>query len=151
MTLEATTTSMRRSHEYTGRALVPSGWTHPDPDSTVSWPRWNQGIRVTFTAPEDSDTDDEIAVIDHWVGPVPYNHYRAVCREGTQAERSPVRTGLGRCLGELSIPLPHGRNRHHQGQRQRLVPLPNGFGTLAWLAYRPSTSSGRTIIVTRIK
>lgn len=31
------------------------------------------------------------------------------------------------------------------------APFPNGFSILAWLAFRPSTSSGRTVIVTTTK
>ena len=76
--------------KYNQRLLVPTGWTHPDPDEADSWreftSNWNQGIRVTFTAPEDSDTDDEISVLDHFVIPLPYDHYRP-CRQETQAER----------------------------------------------------------------
>ena len=47
---------------------------------------WSQGVRVTFTAPEDSDAEDDIVVVDHSVFATPYNHYRP-CSEGTQAER----------------------------------------------------------------
>ena len=76
--------------KYNQRLLVPTGWTHPDPDEADSWKEfsynWNQGVRVTFTAPEDSDTDDEISVMDHFVIPLPYDHYRP-CRQDTQAER----------------------------------------------------------------
>ena len=76
--------------EYSQSLLVPSGWTHPDPDEapyrTESSYNWSQGIRVTFTAPEDSDTEDEVAVISHFVSPLPYAHYRP-CRQETQADR----------------------------------------------------------------
>ena len=78
------------AHEYTGKLLVPSGWAHPDPDEADSWQdftyNWNSGVRVTFTAPEDADTDDEVSVLDHFVIPLPYDHYRP-CRQETQAER----------------------------------------------------------------
>ena len=74
----------------TDSLLVPSGWTHPAPDEAPQWSEraytWNQGVRVTFTAPEDSDTDDEVAVMDHSVSPLPYDHYRP-CRQDVQAER----------------------------------------------------------------
>ena len=82
------------AHEFSGSVLVPTGWTHPDPDQVDSWREssntWNQGVRVTFTAPEDSDTDDEVAVIDHFVIAVSYGHYRP-CEQGTQAEREQCR------------------------------------------------------------
>ena len=78
------------AHAYAGSLLTPSGWTHPDPDEAPQWSErayaWNQGVRVTFTAPEDSDTDDEVALIDHFVFPLPYNHYRP-CRQDDQMER----------------------------------------------------------------
>ncbi len=78
------------AHQYTGKLLVPTGWTHPDPDEASTWQdftyNWNSGVRVTFTAPEDSDTDDEVSVLDHFVIPLPYDHYRP-CRQETQAER----------------------------------------------------------------
>ena len=41
---------------------------------------------MTFTAPEDADSDDELAVMDHFVTPLPYDYYRP-CRQETQAER----------------------------------------------------------------
>ena len=69
---------------------MPTNWTHPDPDEAPYWQdltyNWNSGVRVTFTAPEDSDTDDEISVLDHFVIPLPYDHYKP-CRQETQAER----------------------------------------------------------------
>ena len=76
--------------EYNQSLLTPSGWTHPDPDEVDYWKEfsynWNQGVRVTFTAPEDGDTDDEVALMHHFVTPLPYDHYRP-CRQETQAER----------------------------------------------------------------
>ena len=76
--------------KYNRSLLAPAGWTHPDPDEAPYWTdftyNWNQGIRVTFTAPEDGDTDDEVSVIDHIVIPLPYDYYRP-CRQDTQAER----------------------------------------------------------------
>ena len=78
------------AHEFSGSVLVPTGWTHPDPDQVESWREssntWNQGVRVTFIAPEDSDTDDEVALMYHFVTPLPYDHYRP-CRQETQVER----------------------------------------------------------------
>ena len=75
---------------YNQSLLVPSGWTHPDPDEVDSWSEfaynWNQGVRVTFTAPKDADTEDEVAVMAHFVSPLPYGDYRP-CRQEDQAER----------------------------------------------------------------
>ena len=77
--------------EFNQSLLVPSGWTHPDPDEAPYWTgflyNWNQGVRVTFTAPEDADTEDEVSVLDHIVMPLPYDHYRP-CRQEDQAERN---------------------------------------------------------------
>ena len=76
--------------EYSQSLLVPNGWTHPDPDEAPYWTEfsynWSQGVRVTFTAPEDADTEDEVAVMDHFVSPLPYDHYRP-CRQEDLAER----------------------------------------------------------------
>ena len=33
---------------------------------------WNQGVRVSFTAPDNNDAVDDVAVVDHFVRPVPY-------------------------------------------------------------------------------
>ena len=59
---------------YQGRILIPSGWTHPGgrdwSDYTYTW---NQGVRVSFNAPDDSDAVDDVAVADHLVIPVPYS------------------------------------------------------------------------------
>ena len=78
------------AYAFNSRLLTPNDWTHPDPDEAEFWREfsytWNQGVRVTFTAPEDSDTDDEVAVMDHFVIPLPYNHYRP-CRQDDQMER----------------------------------------------------------------
>ena len=77
--------------EYNTRVLVPNGWTHPDPDEASFWAEvaynWNQGVRVTFTAPEDDDSDDEVALMDHYVTPLPYDHYRPCSEEETEADR----------------------------------------------------------------
>ena len=82
------------AHQYTSHLLVPNGWTHPDPDEAPYWAdvihNWSQGVRVTFTIPEDADTDDEIALMDHFVRQLPYEHYRP-CRQETQAERDQCR------------------------------------------------------------
>ena len=79
---------------YTQSLLVPNGWTHPDPDEAPYWTEfsynWSQGVRVTFTAPEDGDADDEVAVMDHFVTPLPYHHY-GPCRQEDQAERDQCR------------------------------------------------------------
>ena len=80
--------------EYNQSLLVPNGWTHPDPNEVEYWREfaynWSQGVRVTFTAPEDSDTDDEVEVMSHFVTPLPYDHYRP-CRQEDQAERDQCR------------------------------------------------------------
>ena len=82
------------AYSYTGQLLVPSGWAHPDPDEVEFWRdlsnSWNGGVRVTFTAPEDSDIDDEVSVMDHFVIPLPYDHYKP-CRQETQTERDQCR------------------------------------------------------------
>ncbi len=53
---------------YTGHYLVPDGWTHAGGED---WSRfahnWRQGVRVQFTAPEDSNSDDGVATFDHAV------------------------------------------------------------------------------------
>ena len=93
--------------DYNQSLLTPSGWTHPDPDEVDYWKEfsynWNQGIRVTFTAPEDSDTDDEVALMHHFVTPLPYDHYRP-CRQepkrsGTSANRNGRMTGRTHLTG----------------------------------------------------
>ena len=60
---------------YTGHYLVPDGWTHA---GGQDWSRfthnWRQGMRVQFTAPEDSDTVDDVATFDHAVFAAPHNH-----------------------------------------------------------------------------
>ncbi len=80
--------------EYTQSLLVPRGWTHPDPDEAPYWTElsndWNQGVSITFTAPEVADTEDEVAVMSHFVTPLPYDDYRP-CRQETQAERDQCR------------------------------------------------------------
>ena len=80
--------------EYTGSVLVPTGWTHPDPEEAPYWTdntnNWNQGVRVTFTASEDGDALDDVAVMDHFVTPLPYEHYRP-CTQESQAERDQCR------------------------------------------------------------
>ena len=77
--------------QYQGRVMIPNGWTHPH---GADWSglayNWSQGVKVTFTAPEDSDVEDDIVVVDHFVYAVPYIHYRP-CSQGTQAERDQCR------------------------------------------------------------
>ena len=63
--------------KYQDTILIPNGWTHPHGEDWSDYTHnWNQGVRVTFTAPEDSDTDDDVAVVDHFVSPLPYDEYR---------------------------------------------------------------------------
>ena len=63
--------------KYQGSILIPSGWTHPQgQDWSDQTHDWSQGVKVTFNAPEDSDAEDDIAVVDHYVFPVPYSHYQ---------------------------------------------------------------------------
>ena len=57
---------------------MPDNWTHPDPDQDWSdiTAEWDQGVTVTFTAPEDGDSDDGVALIRNWVQRLEYNTYR---------------------------------------------------------------------------
>ncbi len=51
---------------YTGHYLVPDGWTHPGGrDWSGFTHNWRQGMRVQFTAPEDTDAD--VATFGHAV------------------------------------------------------------------------------------
>jgi len=60
--------------EYQGRILVPTNWTHPDgSDWSGVTHTWNQGVRVSFTAPEDTDSLDDLAVAEHFVFPLPHD------------------------------------------------------------------------------
>ena len=47
-------------------------------------------MRVSFTAPEDADSLDDVVLADHFVHAVPYDHYRP-CTQETQAERDQCR------------------------------------------------------------
>ena len=72
---------------YTGSVLLPSGWTHPRGEDWSDFAyNWNQGVRVTFTAPEDDDTLDDIAVMNHFVVATPYNDYRPCSEEADQEQ-----------------------------------------------------------------
>ena len=72
---------------YTGSVLIPSGWTHPRGDDWSDFTySWNQGVRVIFTAPEDDDDVDDVAVMDHFVIAVPYGNYRP-CSEAEDEEQ----------------------------------------------------------------
>ena len=74
---------------WTGRVLIPNGWTHPNGDDWSAFTyNWSRGVPVSFTAPEDSDTVDDVTVIDHFVIAVPYDHYRPC--EGAE---DPVKCG----------------------------------------------------------
>ena len=62
---------------YTGSVLIPNGWTHPRDDDWSDFAyNWNTGVSVSFTAPEDDDALDDIAVMEHYVIAVPYGNYR---------------------------------------------------------------------------
>jgi len=53
---------------YTGHYLVPDGWTHPGGQDWSGFTHnWRQGMRVQFTAPEDGDAADDVAIFDHFV------------------------------------------------------------------------------------
>ena len=69
--------------------LVPDNWTHPDPDRDWSnvIAEWDQGVTVTFTAPEDSDSDDGVAVITNWVQRLEYDTYKP-CDHKPEAEQA---------------------------------------------------------------
>ena len=72
---------------YTGSVLIPNGWIHPHGEDWSGFSyNWNQGVRVSFTAPEDEDSLDDIAVLDHFVTAVPYGNYRP-CSEEAEANR----------------------------------------------------------------
>ncbi len=59
-----------------GIILIPNGWTHPRGEDWSDFTyNWSQGVKVTFTAPEDSDNVDDVTVIDHYVLAVAYDHY----------------------------------------------------------------------------
>lgn len=73
---------------YTGSVLIPTGWTHPRGEDWSDFAyNWNQGAKVTFTAPEDDDDVDDVAVMDHFVIAVPYGNYRPCSEEETAADR----------------------------------------------------------------
>ena len=60
------------TYAYLDRALVPSGWSHPDGDD---WSRrahnWSRGVPVSITIPDDDvDNPDRVLVIDLSVGPL---------------------------------------------------------------------------------
>ncbi len=72
---------------YSGRVLIPSGWTHPgDEDWSGFTHNWSRGVPVTFTAPEDSDNADDVTVIDHYVIAVPYDNYYP-CQDAADVEK----------------------------------------------------------------
>ncbi len=72
---------------YTGSVLLPSGWTHPRGEDWSEFAyNWNQGVRVTFTAPEDEDALDDIAVMDHFVIAVPYGNYQPCSEEADEEQ-----------------------------------------------------------------
>ena len=72
---------------YTGSVLIPSGGNHPRGEDWSDFAyNWNQGVKVTFTAPEDDDDVDDIAVMDYFVIAVPYRNYRP-CSEEPEADR----------------------------------------------------------------
>ena len=53
---------------YQGSILIPSGWSHPhEEDWSAFTYNWSRGVKATFTAPEDSDNEDDVTVIDHYV------------------------------------------------------------------------------------
>lgn len=53
--------------------LVPDGWSHDDWDHVAH--KWDQGFTVSFTAPEDDDSMDDIAMISNWVQALGHHHY----------------------------------------------------------------------------
>ena len=62
---------------FNERVLIPSDWTHPGGDDWSDFTyNWSRGVRVSFTAPEDSDNVDDIAAVAHYVIAVPYDYYR---------------------------------------------------------------------------
>ncbi len=72
---------------YTGSVLIPTGWTHPRGDDWSDFTyNWNQGVKVSFTAPEDGDAEDDVAVMDHFVIAVPYGNYRPCSEEAAEEQ-----------------------------------------------------------------
>ena len=77
---------------YTGSVLIPTGWTHPRGEDWSDFAyNWNQGVKVAFTAPEDEDDLDDVAVMHHFVTAVPYGNYRPCSGEETEADREQCR------------------------------------------------------------
>ena len=54
------------AYEYVGRALIPSGWSHPDGDDWSDRAHnWSRGVPVTITIPDDDvDNPDRVLLID---------------------------------------------------------------------------------------
>ena len=66
---------MEAVRAYEGHYLVPDGWTHPGGQDWSGFTHnWRQGVRVQFTAPEDSDADDDVAEFGHFVYAVSHSH-----------------------------------------------------------------------------
>ena len=60
-------------NNFQGRILVPSGWTHPNREDWSDFTHaWNQGVQVSFTAPEDTDALDDVVVAGHDIFPIDY-------------------------------------------------------------------------------
>ncbi len=53
-------------YEYTDKALIPSGWTHPDGDDWSDRAHnWSRGVPITITVPDDdADNPDRVMLID---------------------------------------------------------------------------------------
>ncbi len=77
---------------HQGGMFIPSGWTHPHGEDWSAFTHnWREGVRVSFTAPEDADAVDDIVVADHFVFPVPYGDYWPCSTQDTQEERDQCR------------------------------------------------------------
>ena len=61
------------AYEYLGRALIPSGWSHPDrADWSGRAHHWSRGVPVSITIPDDDvDNPDRVMLIDILVGILP--------------------------------------------------------------------------------
>ena len=81
--------------DYDIWSLPESGGIYTDVDLDKGWAQdgptdWSQGVTVTFTAPEDSDAEDDVALIRNWVQ-MDCNRYtdpadRATCKLSPYSE-----------------------------------------------------------------
>lgn len=103
---------------YTGHYLVPDGWTHAGGED---WSRfahnWRQGMRVQFTAPEDTDTDDDIATFSHAVFAASHSRLGLSKADWLQAWYDSTPYNLVECTGNCNDADP----ADHSVQRNTLT------------------------------